>query len=95
LLVRRRGRMNRQGLGVTHVGQMRYQLQGIDEFLPRLGSALDAKTDDRPGALGQIFIGPCFFGACGKSRLVYPTHERMLFQIAGDSQRVLGMPDHP
>src|SRR5471030_3038354 len=45
LLVGGGGRVNDQALGVTEVGQVREDLHGVDQFAPRLRSALDAERD--------------------------------------------------
>src|SRR5581483_2909182 len=45
LAMGRAGRMNDQRLRVTHIGEMRGELQGVDELAPRRAAALHAEAD--------------------------------------------------
>ena len=54
--MRRRGRVNDQRLGVANIGKMRCKFGVLDKCLAGITATLDAKTDDRAGAFGQIFL---------------------------------------
>ncbi len=56
LLVRRRGRMNHQRLGVADVRQQAEQLHRVDEGSARLVAALDAEREQRSRALRQVLL---------------------------------------
>ena len=67
LLVRRGGRMDRQRLGIPHIGKMGDQSKGVDKFPSRFYASLDAKTKDGAGSLGQVFPDTLFFRAGTKA----------------------------
>jgi hypothetical protein len=56
------GRVDRQALGVAHVGQVAEQLEAVDEALARLQPALDAKAQDGAGPLGRYFCARAWSG---------------------------------
>ena len=47
-----------QRFSVTDIRQQREQLEGVDELLARLESALDAEGDQRALAVRQVFLRP-------------------------------------
>ena len=57
LLVRGASRVDDQRLGVAHVGQVREQLDAVDEAAAGLEAALDAEGEDGAGAFGQVLAG--------------------------------------
>src|SRR4051794_14910437 len=56
LAVSGRSRVDRQALGVAHVGQVAEQFQALDELLSSRQAAVNSKTEDGACALGQIFL---------------------------------------
>ena len=63
LLVGRGGRMDRQRLGIPHIGEMGDKFEGVDEFSPCLCPSLDAKTKDGARSLGKVLPDTLFFRA--------------------------------
>ena len=75
-------------LRVAHVGQVRAELERLDEALPRLAPALDAEGHDRarPAAAGSArVVGVRRVGLVGVGD---PRHPRVLAQEGGDGARV-------
>ena len=66
--MRGRGGMDDQRLGVADVGEMREQLQPLDEAPAGLAAALDVEAEDRAGALGQQLLGQRMIGMVGQLR---------------------------
>ena len=56
LAVRGRGRVDDQRLGVADIGQMREQLQRLDELHAGLVAALQAEGEDGAGAVRRVFL---------------------------------------
>jgi len=52
------GRVDDERFGVADVGEEREELQGVDEFPPRLKAALDAEGEDGPRPFWQVLC--CF-----------------------------------
>jgi hypothetical protein len=86
LAVGGRCRMDHQGLGVADVGQVRAELQGVDEALAGFLSTLDAEAEQRAGArmarAAQVALRQRMAGALGQARIVDPGHARMLLRGA-------------
>ena len=88
LLVGRAGRVDDQRLGVADVGQVREQLQPLDEAPAGLEAAPDAEGEDRAGAFGQVALGQCAVGAVRQRRVVDPGDSRVRVQECGHRPRV-------
>ena len=59
------GRVDRQALGVAHVGQVTEQLQALDKLFAGCRAAFNPKAQDSSGSFGQVFLGG------GKIRAVF------------------------
>src|SRR5690554_6654454 len=64
------GRVNDEGLGVSHIGQVTHQFQGVDETVGRLGISLYFKAQHTPKALLQIFLRHVVEGTALQARII-------------------------
>ena len=88
------GRMDHQRFGVADVGQMRGELDRLDELSRRRMSAFYAESQNRPAAARQIFLRHFIIRMRGQARIVHPSHQRMRFQKFRHGQGVFAMPRH-
>ena len=72
--------MDNQALGVADIGQMRKQLDRVDEPLARLQSALDSKANQGPVVSLEILLRDGMTGVILKSRVPNPVNGRRLLQ---------------
>lgn len=91
-LLMRRGRgMDHQALGVPDIGEVRQQFDGVDEFLARLQSALDPKTNQSAKTVLEIFFGHRMAGIVLQPRIGHPTDVGMAFEETSHFEGVDGM----
>ena len=57
--------MNSQRFGISYIGQMTYQLKGVDEFLPILSPTFDAELQYASKSILQILFGEQVIGTRG------------------------------
>ncbi len=95
LLVRRRRRVDGQGLGVPDIGQVRDEREGVDELLSRLGAALYPETDDGAGAPGRYFSTRARSGLIREPGIIHPGDLFMARKVLGHRQRIFGVARHP
>src|SRR5450432_1435450 len=79
-----RGRVDGQCLGVAHVGQVRYELEAVDEAAAHRRAPLNAEAQDRARASRQILLGAAQLAARLEPRVVHPGHLLVALQMAGD-----------
>ena len=95
LLVGRRGRMDGQRFGIAHVGQVRKELQALDEAPTGLRPALDAKAQDSALSPGQVLLGQFVRGMVWQAGVRDPTHLGMTLQELGHRLGVATVLLHP
>jgi len=79
--VRRRGGVDDQGLCVSDVGQVRCQIDILDECLASVAAALDAETYDRACTLRQVFFREFMTGMRGQVRVADPGYLVVIQQV--------------
>lgn len=94
LAMRGRGRMDDQRAGVADVGEVREEIDGLDDLHARLVAALDADGEDRAGALRQVFLRQRAILVRGQPGIGDPGNLRMAVEILGDLLRVLDVALH-
>ena len=82
LLVRCAARVNHQAFGVSDIGEMRVNLDGLDKTPSSGPTTFNAEGKNRPGAFGEIFLGALVVGAIGQARVTHPGHKAVLVQPA-------------
>ena len=70
--------MNHEALGVADVGQVREQLDRVDELPARFQAALDAEADDAAEAFLQVLRGELVARVIRQAGIGHPVHQRML-----------------
>ena len=80
--------MDHQALGIADIGQVREELQRIDEAASGFQAALDAEGQNAPGAERQIALRQRVIAAGGQSGIVHPGHVIGLLQKLRHGQRV-------
>ena len=81
--------------GVSEIGQMREQADGVDELNSRLQSAFDAKTENCPEPVLHVLLGQRVGGVAGEAGIVHPIYRRVRFQELGHLQGVVAVPLNP
>ena len=84
----RRGGMNHQALGVAHVGEVREQLQGVDELPAGFEAALDPEREDSPLALGQVLLRHRIVRAGREIGVVHPSDQWVRFEMLREGEGV-------
>ena len=85
LLVRGGGGMNHQAAGVADVGEMREELQPIDELLASLIAALDAEREHGSGAFRRVLLRQAHDRGCRGGDAYFTHSTPMVF--AGAARR--------
>ena len=86
--------MDHQAARVADVGQMREQLEAIDEFPACIVTALDAEREHRARTLGRVFLRRRVILAGRQRRVVDPGDQFMFFQMASHGEAVRQMHVH-
>ena len=86
--------MNHQALGVSHIGEVREQLQGVDELPAGFEAALDPEREDRPLALGQVLLCHRVVRARREIGVIHPSDQRVSFEMLRDREGVGAMQVH-
>ena len=86
--------MDGQALGIAHIGQVAEELEAVDEFLASRNPALNAETEDRPGAFGQVFLHGGMVRAAGQAGVADPCYFGMGVQELGRFLCVLHVAFH-
>ena len=81
LRVGRRGRVDGQALGIAHVGQVREELQRVDELPPRVLAALDAEDDHRPALAPEVLLVQGVHRVALEAREPHPLDARVRLQV--------------
>src|SRR5882762_2601827 len=89
LLMRRRGRMDHQGLGVPDIGKMAGQLQGVDELAGIFLAALDAEVENAAESVRQVLFSKLIIRTAFQARVLYELDLRMLLQPLREGQGVI------
>lgn len=75
LLVGRRRGVDDERLGIANVGQVRSELDAVDEGLGRVESTLAAKAQHRAKAvLAEVLLRVCVASVAGERRVANPRH---------------------
>ena len=89
LLMRGRGRVDHQAARIADVGQMREQLQAVDEAPARLVTALDAEGKHRARSRRRVLSGDRDnTDWTGRDAYLTQADQRVLFQMPGHRERV-------
>ena len=84
--------MNGERLRVAHVGQVRDELQAVDEATAAVESAGHAKPDDGARTSRQVALRGFVARARRQARIIHPRDLRMLLQPARHRERILRVP---
>jgi hypothetical protein len=87
--------MDHQRLRVADVGEMRKELQCLDEGATLRPRAVQVEAEDRAAALGQKLRSERVIGMIGKLGIADRFHHRMRREERDDPPRVLDVPRHP
>src|SRR5947209_20102495 len=88
------GRVDDEGLGIAHVGQVREEFDVPDQLYARFQSALDAEANNGPIAV-QVVPSRCFvLWMTREARIAHPIDGGVAFQELGDALRILAVPLH-
>ena len=89
LLVGGGRRVDHQGLGVAHVGELRRQAEGVDELGAGAEAALDAEGEHRAVAvLAEVFVCLAVEGMVAEAGVVDPGHHGVRLEVPGERHRV-------
>ena len=94
LLVRRRGRVNDERLCVSHVGQIRRQLERINKGRTGLGLALDTKRQHTTKASLQVLFRQRMARVALQARVANPGYAGVLFEVLGNGEGIVDMSLH-
>ena len=83
--------VDRKRLGIADVGQVAEELQALDELAPALPSSLDAEADQASVAAREDSVGDRLVRARLQTRIVDPGRARMLLEVPGNRECVLGV----
>jgi len=78
--MRRARRVDDQGLGVAHIGQMRRQLEGVDEGATGCFAALDAEGENAAVPVAQVAPSAVVPRMALETRVIHPastTHQQL------------------
>jgi hypothetical protein len=95
LLMRGRGRMDHESLGVAHVGQVAGQFNGVDELARSIESAGYSEAQDCPKPVPEVLSGSTVGRVGGQSWILHPRDSRVLLEPLGKSEGVVDMPLDP
>src|SRR5581483_4150489 len=70
----RRSGMDDQALGIADVGDMREEIDAVDQLHAGRIAALEAEGEDRAGALGQVFPGELVILVRWQAGVIHPRH---------------------
>lgn len=85
------GRVDDQRARVADIGEMREELQSLDQLLSGFISTLDAEGEDRTCALRRIVLLDRVIVAVLQPGIVHPADLGMRLQPLGYGKRVVGM----
>ena len=89
-----RGRVDNQGFGVSHVGQVAQELRVLDEFDPGFHTAFHPETQDRPRAFGQVLPGEFMVFIVFEAGVFHPGDRVMPGKILRHLQGIFAMAVH-
>ena len=72
--------MNGEGFGIAHIGEVTEELQSFDELFAGFSPAMDAKSQDGPGAFGEVFLSNFVIRAAFQAGVGYPGDPGMFLQ---------------
>src|SRR5271157_13454 len=90
----RRG-VNSQALGIADIGQVREELQRVDELGPRLPASLDAEDDHGSALATEVFPVEREHGVVFQAGEPHPVHLRVRLQEDRDGPGILTVAFHP
>ena len=83
--------MNHQTLHVSHIGQQREDLQGIDELPGLFLSTLDLEGEDGAATIGEVLLVQLMVWMALQSGVVDTSHLGVILQELNHLERVLYM----
>jgi hypothetical protein len=92
LLMRRRPRMNSQRLRISHIRQIRNQLEVIHNLASRRASTLNTERKYTPKSPWQIFLRKLMGRMALESWIAHPAHILIRFEPLCQFQRIERMP---
>lgn len=90
--MRRRPRMDSQRLRITHIGQVRDQLEVIHDLATRLAAALDAEREHASEALLEVLLRRLVAGVAFQTRIRHPGDVRVALEPARQLESVIRVP---
>ena len=93
--MRRRCRMDHQGLCVADVRKVARELHVLDELLSGGFAALDPEPEDRPRTFREVALRRRVVRMTLEPRIVHPFDEIVTLQELRDRQGVLAVTRHP
>lgn len=90
----RRCRMNDEGFDVGNVGELREEVERIDESACLRTAAMECKREDGDAAMREVLLIERVVGVCRKRWMVDRLYGRVCLQEVNDLQRVLGVTLH-
>src|SRR5579859_101390 len=93
--MRGRGRMNHEALRIANVGEMRKQLQRLNESPPRVEAAFDPERQNSARAAREVAPGQFDVTAGIETRVIRPRDSIMLFEESRDRECVRRVRFHP
>src|SRR5450755_566211 len=94
LAMRRRRRMDDQGLRISDVGQVRQELHRLDESNAGCGASLDAEGQDSSGAVWKIASRHLFIAVSLEQGVAHPFDAGVRREMPRDGQRRLAVARH-
>lgn len=91
LLVGRGPGVDREGLGVTNVGEVADELEGVDDLGAGGGAALDTDGEDTAVAAGEVLGGSLVRGVRGETGVRDPVDVLVLLEPLGEGEGVRGV----
>lgn len=84
-------RVNGQGLGITHIGQVRDQLEAIDDLAARSTAALDTNAQDTTETALEVLLGLLVRGVALQTGVRHPRDIGALLEVLSQREGVLGV----
>ena len=84
-------RVDRQRLGVSHVGQVRDELEPIHDLATGLAATLDTEAEDAARASLEVLLGQLVARVVLEAGVRHPADVRALLEVPRQRKGVLGM----
>ena len=88
------GMVDGEGFGVTEVGNVGEELEGVDEFGAGFCATFDAEDDDAAAFAAEVFFVFGEFGIVGETGEADPFDRRVVFEMLCDGEGVFAVAVH-